>query len=100
MEFAIDGLVVLLFIVIALWYTAWQRSRNEARATAQEQARLDAERQAREVLDARLRQVNASLTCLGCGLTFTGPLTDAGCPGCHLASLVVPAEQERQISHG
>jgi len=39
--------------------------------------------------ESRKYQSGVRLICLGCEARFLGPLTDAGCPGCHLLSLVV-----------
>ena len=45
--------------------------------------------------EARKYQPGARLLCLGCETRFSGPLTEAGCPHCHLVSLVVTESKER-----
>ena len=78
MELVMGGLSALAIIVLILWALSLKSSVARDREAA--------ERRQREAL---LYQAGVNLHCLGCGKTFMGPLTDAGCPHCHLAALVV-----------
>jgi hypothetical protein len=42
--------------------------------------------------DEHLRQSGVSLRCLNCNHIFIGPMPAAGCPNCHVASLVVESD--------
>ncbi len=88
------GDFVLAFLLaggglLALFLQSAKKDR-EAAARKAAQARQE---QAAAQEESRKHQPGARLICLGCETRFPGPLTDAGCPHCHLLSLVVVAEE-------
>lgn len=48
--------------------------------------------------EARKHRPGTRLVCLGCGTQFPSPLTDAGCPQCHLSVLVMTKAQFDQMN--
>ena len=92
----IGDLVLALLLLggcsLFLFVKSTQKDRQDARAR-EAQRREDAAA-ARE--EACKQEAGTGLVCLGCGLHFTGPLEDTGCPQCHLSSLVVTETQFRE----
>lgn len=85
----IGDFVLVLLVVgggLALLFVRSTRKDHQDRAIQAEHARREWAAAAEE---ARKYQAGARLVCLSCDTHFTGPLTDTGCPMCHLASLVV-----------
>ena len=78
MELVMGGLSALAIVLIVLWALSLKSSVAHDREAAAERERA-----------ARLYQKGVRLRCLGCGQKFGGPLTNAGCPKCHLAAFVV-----------
>ena len=84
------GDFVLAFLLaggglLAFFISSVRKDRAEAgRKAAEAQQAQDAAAE-----EARKYQAGVRLICLGCETRFRGPLTDAGCPQCHLLSLVV-----------
>ncbi len=68
-------------------------SARKDRTAAEKKAIQTAREQAAAREENRKYQPGARLICLGCETRFPGPLSDAGCPRCHLLSLVVVAEE-------
>lgn len=88
------GDFVLAFLLVgggllALFLQSTRKDRKEA----EKKAGLARQEQAAAREEKRKYQPGARLICLGCETRFPGPLTDAGCPQCHLLSLVVVAEE-------
>lgn len=69
------------------------QSGKKDRAAAEKKAAQAQKEKAAAQEESRKYQVGARLICLGCETRFPGPLSDAGCPQCHLLSLVVVAEE-------
>ena len=79
----LGGTLLLLFIKSA------QKDRQHAKLKeAQDREEAAAARE-----EARKYEAGSQLICLGCDAHFAGPLTDTGCPQCHLSSLVVTEAQ-------
>ena len=100
MEFVMGGLVALGLLLLALWAWSLAASARRDKLEAEAQARDEQERRAREAQEARLRQKGVRLQCLNCGWKFLGPLTDDGCPQCHLSALVVTEAEAREKING
>lgn len=88
------GDFVLAFLLVgggllALFITSARKDRAAAEAKAVH-AKQEAAASREE---SRKYQPGVRLICLGCETRFPGPLSDAGCPHCHLLSLVVVAEE-------
>jgi hypothetical protein len=83
------------FLFFAFWITSVVRS-----AMADRRVALIAEAEARKLAEreASLQRPGEPLRCLNCDASFVGPLTDDGCPNCHLTTLVVPAAEYEQRS--
>lgn len=81
------------FILILCWlyslYKSYLADRIELRKQENEQA-LKEELERKERL---LYQEGVMLHCMNCGTAFPGPLTDMGCPECHISSLVITEEE-------
>ncbi len=69
------------------------KSAKKDREAAERKAAQAKQEQAAAQEEARKYQPGARLICLGCETRFPSPLSDAGCPNCHLLSLVVLAEE-------
>ena len=85
-----DGLLALGLIFAGLWISSLRGSMRRDKAEAlkrEKQAEAEAVQAERE---AKLQRKGEHLRCLSCGKSFRGPLPQTGCPGCHLASFVVP----------
>ena len=100
MEFVMGGLVALGLVLFALWAWSLAASARRDRQQAEARAREEQERQALAEREARLRRKGERLQCLGCGHKFLGPLTDDGCPQCHLLALVVTRAEAKEKIHG
>ena len=101
MEFVMGGVFALGLGLVLFWAWSLSVSTRRDRQEAEERAREAQERRDREAREARLRRRGAALQCLGCGHKFPGPLTDDGCPQCHLAALVVTeAEARKEQTNG
>ena len=96
MEFVMGGLVALGVALLGFWAWSLSASARRDREEAQQREREEQERQERTAREARLRRRGVPLECLGCGHRFRGPLTDDGCPQCHLAALVVTEAEARK----
>ena len=100
MEFVMGGLFALGIVLLALWAWSLAASARRDRQEAEARAREEQERHAREAQEARMRRKGERLQCLGCGRKFLGPLTDDGCPQCHLSALVVTQAEAKEKMHG
>lgn len=84
------GDFVLAFLVLAgcLLGFYWKSARKDRE---DEEAKQDAARrdQAAAREEARKYRNGTPLVCLACSSQFIGPLTELGCPRCHLSSFVV-----------
>ena len=76
------------------------RSAKKDREDAKVKAAQACEQQAAAQEEARKFRAGASLVCLSCGTHFPSPLTDAGCPECHLSVLVMTDVQFRKMEAG
>ncbi len=91
------GIVILTLLAAAailfgVWAAALAKAREIEQAEKRRAAAEVAEKEQAERDLASLRQPGVSLYCLGCGTQFDGPMTDEGCPGCRLTTLVVLAD--------
>lgn len=89
MGMVLEGFFVVALLLAAMWLWSVRGSvRKDVTDTRAQEAKatLARERAARE---ARLYQDGEPLRCLGCEAQFLGPLSDTGCPQCHLSALVV-----------
>ena len=90
-----DFLVVFFMLGGIIWSLfRWSRRQDvqaERQRIAQEQ---DSRAEAAE--EDRKFHPGAALVCLGCGTHFPSPLTDLGCPSCHLSTLVLTETQYAQ----
>jgi len=95
MGFVMAGLAAVLVVVAVVWLLSLKKSASLDRdeAVRSQAAAAEAARRAEE--EAKLYREGESLHCLGCGAEFPGPLSDEGCPKCHIASLVVTEAQFR-----
>ena len=75
--------------LLALFITSARKDRE----AAEKKAAQAKQEKAAALEEARKYQPGARLICLGCETRFPGPLSDSGCPHCHLLSLVVVAEE-------
>lgn len=89
MGLVIEGLFALAVILVALWLWSLRDSVVKDRAASEQRRREEEAARERAAREARLYRTGEALRCLGCGATFAGPLSDTGCPQCHLASFVV-----------
>lgn len=89
MGLVIESVFALGVILLALWLWSLRASivRDQAEARRRQEEEQAAQEQAGR--EAKLHRKGEKLHCLGCGTTFPGPLSDTGCPQCHLSSLVV-----------
>ncbi len=92
------GDFVLAFVLLgggllALYLKSAKKDREDAKVK-EAQAR---EKDAAAAEEARKFRAGANLVCLSCGTHFPSPLTDAGCPRCHLSVLVMTDAQFRQM---
>lgn len=88
------GDFVLVFLLAGGGLLAlFLQSAKKDRAEAARKAARTAEEQAAALEENRKYQPGVRLICLGCETRFTGPLSHAGCPHCHLLSLVTVAEE-------
>lgn len=101
MELVMGGFFTLGLVLVGLWAWSLAASARRDRQEAQAREREAQEKRERAAREARLYRRGERLQCLGCGHTFLGPLTDEGCPQCHLAALVVTeAEARKEQMHG
>lgn len=98
MGLVIEGCAALAFVLLVLWLLSLYRSFLQDRALAAQEQQAQQEAQQRMEREARLLRPGEPLKCLSCGAAFVGPLSDTGCPQCHLASFVVSAAGEQEIS--
>lgn len=96
MALVIDGLLVLAIIVAAVWLWGLRNSAAGDAAASRERAREAEEVKQQEARERHLARTGEQLRCLGCDAEFRGPLTAAGCPQCHLSSLVVTEDDYRR----
>ena len=83
-----DFVLVVLVIGGGLLALFLQSAKKDREAAVLKEKRVKQEQAA--AFEERCKyQPGMRLICLGCEARFLGPLTDAGCPGCHLLSLVV-----------
>ena len=80
--------------LLALFLHSAKKDR-EAAARKEECARQE---EAAALEESRKYRPGARLVCLGCETRFLGPLTDAGCPNCHLSSLIVVEQKSTEPS--
>ena len=85
--------VLLGGVLLALFLQSVKKDREDA-AMKDSQAR---EKDAAAQEEARKFRAGTNLICLSCGTHFLSPLTDAGCPQCHLSVLVVTDSQFRKM---
>ena len=71
----------------------FRKSLQKDRAEERKQQAAARQKAAAEQEEARKYQPGVPLVCLGCDTHFSGPLTDSGCPQCHLSSLVVTQDK-------
>lgn len=95
MGLIIEGLVALCLALLVFWLLSLRSSAARDRAEAQRRQTQEQEARDRAEREARLYRQGEKLRCLGCEKTFTGPLSDTGCPHCHLSALVVPESDPR-----
>lgn len=93
MGFVMAGFTAILVVVFVIWLLSLAKSRSADRTEKAREDAEEAERRRRQQEEARLRTIGVRLHCMGCGLDFLGPLTDDGCPNCHLQSLVVTEDE-------
>lgn len=74
-----------------------QSAKKDREADARKLAQVQKEQAAAQE-EGRKYQPGVRLLCLGCETRFLGPLTDAGCPHCHLLSLVVTEQKSSEPS--
>ena len=90
-----DFVLVLVVVGGGLLALFLQSSRKD-RADAQRKEARAREEAAAAREEARKYEAGTGLVCLGCGKRFEGPLTEIGCPDCHLSSLVLTEAQFKQ----
>ncbi len=95
MGLVIDGMVAALLLVAVAFVWSLRSSLLHDRVIAKQQQASASVRKLKAERDASMYRAGTPLHCVGCGLAFTGPLTDDGCPECHVATLVI-TEQEYQ----
>jgi hypothetical protein len=93
MSLILSALFTVGLVAVLIWAAALVRTADSERRAAR--ALADEERK-RLATDVELHKPDAPLRCLNCGAAFIGPLTEDGCPKCHLGSLVV-TELEYQM---
>ena len=101
MQLVFDGMLTCGVVLVGLWL--WSLRGSVTRdITEAEAARREAHEKA--VREARLARKGEPLRCVNCDKKFRGPLTEAGCPQCRLASFVLPEaeyqEKRKQAQHG
>lgn len=92
-----DFILVALLIGGGLLALFLQSAKKDRVAAAQKLAQSQKEQEATRD-ESRKYQPGVRLLCLGCETRFLGPLTDAGCPRCHLLSLVVTEQKSAEPS--
>ena len=92
-----DFVLAILLIGSGLLALFLQSAKKDCAADAQKSAQFQKE-QAAALEESRKHQPGTRLLCLGCETRFLGPLTDAGCPRCHLLSLIVTEQQSSEPS--
>ena len=98
MGLVIEGLFALALALVLLWLLSLYHSLTQDRLKTAEELRQQQEAEKRTEREARLLRPAEPLQCLSCGTVFAGPLSDTGCPQCHLASFVVPAADTQETS--
>ena len=93
MGVVIGDLVLLLVLVsvIGALFLKQSKSKDNVEAKAERekrrQAMLKAQREAKRYAEG------TPLVCLNCDTKFKGPLTNTGCPKCHMTTLVMTEEE-------
>lgn len=96
MGLVIEGVFAMAVIAGIGWLWSLRRSVIQDASAARAAATQDAQARERAAREANLYRTKEKLRCLGCDTDFAGPLTEAGCPNCHLSSLVVTDEEYRR----
>ena len=91
------GDFVLVFLLVGggllmLYLQSVRRDHQDAERKHAETESAARREQAAAEEEARKYQPGVRLRCLGCETRFPGPLSDLGCPQCHLLSLIVVEE--------
>lgn len=101
MQLVFDGMLTCGIVLVGLWLWSLRGSITRDKTEAEIARRESREKAVRE---ARLARKGEPLRCVSCEKTFRGPLTDRGCPHCHLASFVLPEaeyqEKREKFGHG
>ncbi len=93
MQLVFDGMLTCGIVLVGLWLWSLRGSVTRDKTEA-EIARREANEKA--VREARLARKGEPLRCVSCDKKFRGPLTDLGCPHCHLASFVLPEAEYQE----
>lgn len=103
MGLVIEGMFALAAVLALAWLWTMRGSVGRDMEAQKRQAVQVKQVQERMAREAKLYQPGVALRCLGCDARFVGPLSETGCPQCHLASLVVTEDEcrsGRQASGG
>lgn len=92
----IGDFVLVLVVAGGGLLALFLQSARKDRADAQRKERHAREEAAAAREEAHKYEAGTLLVCLGCGKHFEGPLTETGCPECHLSSLVLTEAQFEQ----
>ncbi len=95
MGFVIEGLFAVGLACGVAWLWSLKKSVAKDVSVAREEQKQADEARARAERDAKLLRPGELLRCLGCEMTFEGPLPATGCPRCSLSALVVAEEDYR-----
>lgn len=86
----LEALFALAVVVAGVWFVIVARTEAAERQEAELAA---AEKERRRRHDEKIDIPGEPLRCLNCDTCFEGPVTDDGCPSCHLATLIVTEEE-------
>ena len=92
-----DFVLAVLVIGGGLLALFLQSAKKDREAAVLKEKRVKQE-QAAAFEERRKYQPGMRLICLGCEARFLGPLTDAGCPRCHLSSFIVVEQKTTEPS--
>jgi ribosomal protein L40E len=96
MGLVMAGFLAIVVIVVLIWVFSLQKSASADREELARQEAEEAEKKRQAEAEAQLLRKGVALRCMGCGAQFRGPLSDEGCPKCHIRSLVVTESEYRK----
>jgi hypothetical protein len=81
--------IVIAVIGLLIFKASLKDDISDEQLKLKEQQKLEQ----RKIYDSNRYTDGVPLICLNCNKSFSGPLTDDGCPSCHTSSLVITLEE-------